>query len=154
MDRFIEKFKKGTQYVKVVSAVTENEMTRLNVVSDGYVKYRCAKFIPASGAATRMFKDLYQYLDDQMETDFIVAFFDNLEQFAFYNDLKGFIESGEINKESIEGRIDIIRIILTDELKYGSLPKALIKTHSYRDCTTTPIDEHIYEGEHYLQGIL
>ncbi|SHJ79323.1 protein of unknown function, partial [Dethiosulfatibacter aminovorans DSM 17477] len=150
MERFIDKFKRGTQYVDIVSSVTVNELTSVDRVADDYCSKDCIKFIPASGAATRMFKDLYSYLDDGVETEFVDRFFGELEDFAFYEDIKDSIESKKLNKETTDGRVGIIDSVLNSELNYGDLPKALIKIHSYGDCSTTPIDEHIYEGEHYL----
>ncbi|QRN85479.1 DUF4301 family protein [Clostridia bacterium] len=152
MDKYIEKFKRGTQYVNIVSAVTEKEITKVSTSSDDYLKYSCLKFIPASGAATRMFKDLYQYLDDEVETDFTARFFNDLEEFPFYRDIQKLIQDGKISKETVEGRTTIIRNILADGLNYGNLPKALIKIHSYDEGDVTPIDEHIYEAEEYLKG--
>lgn len=150
MDKFIDRFKQGTQYVNVVSAACVNELTKVNEVSDDYLNKKCVKFIPASGAATRMFKDLYSYLDDKKETDFVNKFFDNLEHFAFYNDIEEIIESKKLDKDKIDDRAKIIDIILKDKLNYGNLPKALIKMHSYDNYLAMPIDEHIYEGERYL----
>ena len=150
MDNDIKKFKKGTQYVNIVKAVTLDELTTLNEISDDYLNKKCVKFIPASGAATRMFKDIYRYLDDKKDTEFINRFFDNLENFSFYEDINGYIEFNNIDKNTVEGRTKIIDYILHDGLDYGNLPKALIKMHSYDNFTTTPIEEHIYEGEKYL----
>lgn len=150
MERFIEKFKTGTKHVNIVSAVTAKELTIIDRVSDDYLNKKCIKFIPASGAATRMFKDLYEYLDNKVETDFICGFFDDLEKYAFYDDVKGFIDSEKLDRETTEGRTEIINFVLNKGLNYGNLPKALIKMHSYEDGSTTPIDEHIYEGEQYL----
>jgi hypothetical protein len=150
MDKIIDKFKKGTQYVNIVSPVTANELTKVDLVTDDYINKKCIKFIPASGAATRMFKDLYKYLGDKVDTDFVGRFFGDLEQFAFYDGIEELIDSKKLDKETIDGRIEIISIILSNGLNYGNLPKALIKMHSYEGCSATPIDEHIYEGEQYL----
>ncbi len=146
MEKFISKFKKGTQFVNIVSAVTSDELTASDSVSMDYTNKKCIKFIPASGAATRMFKNLYAFLDDKVETDFINTFFNNLEAFAFYKLLE--IEGLEKNK--LEDRVTIVDMVLSSKLNYGQLPKALIKMHAYDEHTTTPIDEHIYEGESYL----
>ena len=151
MERFIEKFKKGTKYVNIVSAVTAKELTSIDRVSDDYLNKKCIKFIPASGAATRMFKDLYEYFDNKVETDFVYRFFGDLEKYAFYDDIKGFIDSENLDRETTEGRTEIINFVLNKGLDYGNLPKALIKMHLYEEGSTTPIDEHIYEGEHYLE---
>lgn len=145
MNIFIEKFKKGTQYVDIKASVGRNELSKCEKYSDAYLEKKCIKFIPASGAATRMFKDLYEFLDNKIETDFTNEFFNNLENFAFYNLLK--IE--EMDKSKLEDKVTIVEKLLNTELKYGSLPKALIKMHTYENTTTSPIDEHIYEGQSY-----
>lgn len=146
MDKFISKFKKGTQYVNIVSAVTVEELTASEHISEAYTDKKCIKFIPASGAATRMFKNLYEFLDNKVETDFISTFFENLEQFAFYS----LLEVDGLDKNNLEDRIAIVDKLLSTKLNYGQLPKALIKMHTYDNEITTPIDEHIYEGESYL----
>lgn len=146
----IEKFKNGTQYVNIVASVTDNELSKVNSINDEYIEKKCIKFIPASGAATRMFKDLYTFIDVNEETEFIKQFFSDLEKFAFYEEIKEFIEAKNLDMNSIEGQIGIIESILKTELAYGHMPKALIKMHTYDDGAATPIDEHIYEGEHYL----
>ncbi len=115
MEKFIGKFERGTQYVNIISAVTANELTAVDKVSDDYMDLECVKFVPASGAATRMFKDLYQYLEDRTETDSVVDFFENLEQFPFYRDMETHLDSGDIDKESEEGRIELIEMILRNK---------------------------------------
>ncbi|SFH88650.1 DUF4301 family protein [Pisciglobus halotolerans] len=150
MEEFIEKFRNGTHYMEIVSAVTEKELTTSNDITEEYVEQKCVKFIPASGAATRMFKDLYTFLDDEKETAFIDQFFDQLEHFAFYEDIKEFVETNKLDKYTTEGRLKIADCVVKSKLAYGHLPKALIKMHTYNDGATTPIDEHIFEGEQYL----
>ncbi|QWB99412.1 DUF4301 family protein [Mycoplasmatota bacterium] len=146
MNEYIRKFKQGTQFVNIVSPVTQNELTDSLELSDEYLKKDTLKFVPASGAATRMFKDLYVYLNEQKETDFIKKFFDELEKFPFYHEIK----KADFDRNRLGDRIEIINCILKDKLNYGQLPKALIKMHSYDDFYANPIDEHIYEGEQYL----
>jgi len=148
----MERFKKGVQYVNVASAVTKNELTSVSEVNDDYLNQTNVKFIPASGAATRMFKHLYTYLDAQVNTDFVDYFFDHLEEFAFYEELKKHIDMNQLDKNKKEDRAYIIKNLLNNEMNYGSLPKALIKFHRYENKITTPIDEHIYEGESYLDS--
>jgi len=148
----MERFKKGVQYVDIASAVTKNELTQVDDVSDEYLTYDNLKFIPASGAATRMFRNLYAYLDDQVNTDFINHFFDNLEVFAFYEELAERVGMENLDKNKDEDRLYIIKNLLNNQMNYGSLPKALIKFHRYEEGVTTPIDEHIFEGENYLDS--
>lgn len=97
-----------------------------------------------------MFKDLYAFLKDEKETGFIEQFFAHLEEFAFYEDIKEYVEKNQLDKTTTEGRLRIADSVVKSGLSYGNLPKALLKMHTYDDKTTTPIDEHILEGEHYL----
>lgn len=153
MKKFIDRFKKGTQYVNVLAAVTSNELTDIDasIDMDAYKNKKCVKFIPASGAATRMFKDLYAYKDDGTKSDSVDYFFDNLKKFAFYDEITEDIDNLQISDfDRYEDRVKIIDLILDKKLNYGNLPKSLIKMHVYDDLLATPIDEHIYEGEHYL----
>lgn len=77
MDQNIERFKKGAKYVNIASAVTRDHLTSCEQhISDDYSNLKCVKLIPASGAATRMFEDLYKYVEDKIDTEFINTFFD------------------------------------------------------------------------------
>lgn len=115
-------------------------------ITDKYLEKDLVKFIPASGAATRMFEHLYKYIETEEETELVKEFFANIEKFAFYEEIKDSVK----DKNNLENRKEIINLILKDKLNYGFLPKALIKMHQYGDVSATPIDEHIYEGLHYL----
>lgn len=150
MEEFIEKFRQGTHYMNVVSAVTEKELTVANDINEDYLGQKCVKFIPASGAATRMFKDLYAFLEDKEDTEFIDQFFAQLENFAFYKDIKEYVEINKLDKNTTEDRLRIADNVVKSGLAYGKFPKALIKMHTYEESTATPIDEHIFEGEQYL----
>lgn len=98
--------------------------------------HNVVKFVPASGAATRMFKDLYEYLNTNVETESIKELFGGLNKLAFTDLLYG--KTGH----------DAIDCII-NELHYGDLPKALIPFHSYKDGARTPILEHLAEGVAY-----
>ena len=113
------------------------------------------KFTPASGAATRMFKGLFEYLSarNQFEgkenempppTDQVVHFLNHLSQFPFYETLKaGLFEKGIFEEEPVE----VIKELLQEQgLNYGQLPKGLIKFHAYPEGVRTPIEEHLVEG--------
>lgn len=146
----MERFKKGVQYVDVVAAVTKNELTAVSELNNEVLNQTMVKFVPASGAATRMFKDLYAYVETQETTEFIETFFAHLEDFAFYEELNSRVNVDKLDRNKTEDRVKIIQTLLNGEMNYGSLPKALIKFHRYEDWVATPIDEHIYEGEQYL----
>src|SRR5699024_4425440 len=89
---------------------------------------------------------------EQEESDFVEHFFDHLEAFAFYEDLNECVDLSRLDKDSPEDRKRIIKALLNNEMNYGSLPKALIKFHAYEESCLTPIDEHILEGENYLEA--
>lgn len=76
------------------------------------------KFIPASGAATRMFKDLYAYMDSQVETDFVDNFFASLEDFAFYGKLRQYIDVDSLNKDIVKDRLLLGYVLLCYNLLY------------------------------------
>ena len=98
--------------------------------------HKILKFVPASGAASRMFKNLFQYLEDGIETPFIQDFLAHKDQFAFGPQLAG--------KEGQEA----VRYLLQD-MHYGDLPKGLLLFHKYRDGARTPALEHLVEGALY-----
>jgi len=113
---------------------------------------RVGKFVPASGAASRMFRDWFEFLEtgsigsDEREQ----VFADNLRQYAFFDDLHRMIEKHGESLETLmdEGKYgDIIACILsTKGLNYGSLPKALLKFHAYPHETRTALEEHLVEA--------
>lgn len=148
----LEKINKGIKYANITSAVTKNELTIVDKVNTEVLNQSVSKFIPASGAATRMFKDLYAYVENQIDTDFVDYFFEQLENFAFYKELNTHIDIKSLDLNNVEDRVSIIETLLNNEMKYGNLPKALIKFHQYEVENLTPIDEHIYEGEKYLNA--
>lgn len=151
MNEILEKYGTGTQYVDIASAVTENELTSLKGENTSDDQFTKVKFIPASGAATRMFRDLYAYLENQQETPYIQQFFKHLEEFAFYEKANELIAIEKLDKELKENRLHIVQAILDTEMKYGDYPKALIAFHKYDAYIVNPIDEHIYEMEQYLE---
>ncbi len=102
------------------------------------------KFVPASGAASRMFKDLFEYMDGGEETAFIQQFLSHLQDFAFYNEL------AERAKDTQDGR-EIVRILLED-MSYGKLPKGLLLFHKYPEGPRTPALEHLVEGALYANS--
>jgi len=116
------------------------------------------KFQPASGAATRMFKNLFAMLNDAEkttpETDFEKSFFEGIKRFAFYGILNR--KCVELYKSSVselmeQGRYrDVLTALLLPEgLNYGSLPKALLLFHNAATGAHTPLEEHLEEGAQY-----
>lgn len=94
------------------------------------------KFVPASGAASRMFKNLFEYLENGVLTPFIEQFLQGIPDFAFGASL-----AGKHDQEAV-------RFLLQD-MAYGQLPKGLLLFHKYRDGARTPALEHLVEGALY-----
>ncbi|MDR2361574.1 MAG: DUF4301 family protein [Prevotellaceae bacterium] len=111
------------------------------------------KFVPASGAATRMCKALFEAKtqwkrsphDDALSPE-CEMFFASLHKFAFYDRLKtlpGVLESD---------RLSVVRALLDEEgLNYCNLPKGLLLFHRYRDGVRTPFEEHLVEAALYAR---
>ncbi|HBX50193.1 MAG TPA: DUF4301 domain-containing protein [Bacteroidales bacterium] len=169
----IEKFKKGFPFLNIVKPASagdgilklnENTLKEfINVYENALPENKIIKFVPASGAATRMFKALFNFLEIYHGTgteyaDFITDrsffsmfnFFENISTFAFYNDLKAlFLEKGEDIEKILERQEyqKIIEFLLFPEgLNYANLPKGLIKFHKYDGFSRRPIGEHMVEG--------
>lgn len=104
---------------------------------------KVVKFVPASGAATRMFRDLFEFLNAGTINDTTRRVLDKLDKFAFWNDLKPFLPDNASDH-------DKIACILTNAgLGYGNLPKGLIAFHKYDNYSRTAVEEHLVEGAQY-----
>lgn len=142
--------------VRELAAFYEKKLPELKVV----------KFVPASGAATRMFKDLYAFFDAAVsgqnsgssllqrdEHLSVKEFFERLFEFAFYNDLKEVFSSKGSSIEQHLAKGDHGRVLeaLLDDigLAYGKLPKGLLKFHRYEEGSRTALEEHLAEAALY-----
>jgi hypothetical protein len=118
---------------------------------------RLMKFVPASGAASRMFREWYRHLDmgGFANEETRVAFAGDLKRYAFFPDLRAIIDAkGRDIDILLENREEeaILRFILTKEgMDYGSLPKALLKFHSCPEGNRTALEEHLVEAAHYAR---
>ncbi len=125
------------------------------------------KFVPASGAASRMFKKLeiadkeklsYEELHskkNEAEYKAALEFVDNINKFAFFEDLKNEMEkSGKDSEEIIKQKKadEIIHFTINpDGLNYSSLPKGSIKFHKYEDHSRTAFEEQLVEAVNYAK---
>ena len=118
------------------------------------------KFVPASGAASRMFKDLFAFLSADYPfptTDFEKLFFDQIAHFAFFEALNTQClknEGKDIVSLMAEGKYKIIveNLLENKGLGYGSLPKGLLAFHRYPDAPRTALEEHLVEGALYAKN--
>ncbi len=170
----IEQIKKGIIPQELIRpAVIENgiivttEKTRnyyINVFDDYSRDRHIVKFVPASGAASRMFKDLYACIDEMKQSEDsseeipskylrIRQMIEKLSEMAFYPALKEYFKQKDISLSELlksKKHKTIIEAILSSEgLNYGNLPKALLHFHNYNTYQRKAIDEHLVEGALY-----
>ena len=118
---------------------------------------KVVKFVPASGAASRMFKDMFAFVDadyDKPTTDFEKKFFDNIQNFAFYDELDAACQKNEgkgIKALIAEGNFKAVaaNMLQAEGLNYGQLPKGLLLFHNYPEGPRTPMEEQLVEGALY-----
>ncbi|MFC2480771.1 MAG: DUF4301 family protein [Bacteroides sp.] len=137
-----------------IRQVADEEMERYIAHYDGFTG-TSVKFVPASGAATRMFKPLYDYLRNP-EPD-VNPFEESLKFYPFGQALgMSFLRQGVV-LSTLEARNDystiIHRLLDPGELGYGKLPKLLIPFHRTVDGgVRTALEEHLVEGAQYARG--
>lgn len=119
------------------------------------------KFVPASGAASRMFKNMFAFTTSGRtapETDFEKQYFDNINHFAFYPTLNKACDKlykAPIPQLIQDGKyVEIVKAMLEKEgLNYGFLPKALLQFHKAPGgAIHTSLEEHLEEGAQYAVG--
>ena len=118
---------------------------------------KIVKFVPASGAASRMFKDMFAFLSadyDVPTTDFEKKYFDHIRDFAFYDALNETClknEGKNIDTLISEGsyKAVVANMLEGKGMNYGQLPKGMLLFHRYDDGARTPMEEHLVEGALY-----
>ena len=152
--RQLEDFKKGFPFMRIERAAKiDDGIIRLSEEQiNDYISnfslnregYQMVKMVPASGAATRMFKALYEYLADGKSNKEVENFLAKKQNFAFYQELKSRVSQGN-------DREWVAKLLNEDGLGYGSLPKGLLAFHSYGEESRTPLEEHLFEAAQYAQ---
>lgn len=164
----LNSFKTGFPFLKIEAAasiakgilpITSEDIKYYSAVWAYYLKGNCeiTKFVPASGAASRMFKDLFEFTEATYSVptnDFEKKFFAHIEKFAFYADLNSACASlyqKEIPQLIANGQYkEVVTALLSaDGLNYGNLPKGLLKFHFSAQSPRTPMEEHLVEGALY-----
>lgn len=172
----IETFVTGIPYANVVTAasigngilqLSQPEQDELIALYDaGRDELDLVKFVPASGAATRMFKFLHQFLDlyDPEKEKLLTyirkgnhsqleVFFNSLSDFAFVNMVRKKIRKQYPNyKQSKKGEraVMFVNMLLNKNgLNFSSYPKGLIPFHKYTKYYTTAFEEQLFETAFY-----
>mgnify|MGYP000240717468 FL=1 len=103
---------------------------------------RVVKFVPASGAATRMFKDLFEFVREGRRTAVVGELLANCRRFAFWPELRTIIGDDADELRTVEN-------IVAEGLRYGETPKGLVSFHRYGDEVRKAVEEHLVEGAQY-----
>ena len=147
-DSQIERFKKGFPWLDIVAPAVpgkgievldkEGIESARNYYRNADIKGKC-KFVPASGAASRMFKDIFAGLETP--NDQVKKLSSEIKSFAFYD------------PAVFDGK-NVAEMLLTESgLGYGAKPKGVLKFHRYPDgeCRTA-FAEHLVEGQEYMKN--
>ena len=167
----INLFKKGLPFSNLLKAAIVDDGI-LKLTEDENVEFvnlfdleknvlSILKFVPASGAASRMFKFLFQFLEDfKPEKDNINSvlkdknlqvFFNSLEKFPFYHIINAKVKEVYPNYDELNSSLKYYFFVKTmldeNSLGYGSSPKGLLPFHQYENqVVSSPFEEHLYEG--------
>ena len=163
----INRFKTGFPFLKIAnSAQIGNGIIKLTPEEEAKAIARwkqyladggeVCKFVPASGAASRMFKALFSFVEGDKDVPAegsdvanLIAEIHNLAFFGELNEIIKKIYSKDVDTLLAEGEYKkvIAAIILPEGLNYGNLPKGLLTFHAYTDGSTrTPVEEQLVEG--------
>ena len=164
----LDDFKKGFPFLRLeapaglgagVIAFDEKQREEYIDLWKGYKAegHQIVKFVPASGAASRMFKNMFAFLAAEYttpQTDFEKTYFDNIKKFAFYEALNEMCKKNEgkdIDELIAAGEYKLIVANMLEEkgLNYGQLPKGLLLFHKYADGARKPMEEHLVEAALY-----
>ena len=164
----LNEFKTGFPFLKLEAAaavgngiIAPSEAERKQYV-EAWLQYKAegkkvVKFVPASGAASRMFKNMFAFVDadyDVPTTDFEKKYFADIEKFAFYDALDAVCRKNEgkgIKELIAAGQYKAVaaNMLKKEGLNYGQLPKGMLLFHKYEEGPRTPMEEHLVEGALY-----
>ena len=172
----INNFKRGFPYIVLSAPATPNNglnsynhaeaITLAKYFDDNYKDYEILKFVPASGAASRMFKHLFEFKQTYKRTpediekyksdqgfNSVYNFFKNIDKFAFYYQLKKLMSYDGLDLIELINDYNFIPILdylITDQgMNYAFLPKGLLLFHNYSDEPRLSVEEHLVESAHY-----
>lgn len=178
IDNQIKNFIRGFPYVSLVKACTPQSGLKVfdKTYAKNFAEYysknllfnSVIKFVPASGAASRMFSHLFSWCEENRNSevqqitsdnyDFNSAeyFLKNIRKFAFFDNLKLKLHDAGYDIEELLNKHNyalIIEFLLNERgLNYAKLPKALIKFHKYAGLSRTALDEHLAETAQYCKN--
>ncbi|TNF49199.1 MAG: DUF4301 family protein, partial [Bacteroidetes bacterium] len=157
------------QRKKVFGEPNYMELNRPCTISDGIVKLSADEiaeyakifdqyngtfsfFIPASGAGSRMFQFMFEFLSDNKHENEIDAFIDQLNKYSFYDALSEIIKT-EINSQKRDNKKIIEYLLFDNGLGLSKLPKGLVPFHRFNNLTITAFQEHLLQGNDLKSSI-
>src|SRR5690625_2200187 len=176
IEKQLEIFRKGIPFVRIVEPAsvekgihtfTEDEQNQYVRQYEAVVEDKdVVKFVPASGAATRMFKFLHEFLEtynpEQMNIDAFLSnpenkelklFFESREQFPFHKLITNRLSQKDKNYSTAtrgSQYYEYVREMLDEAgLNFSNTPKGLIPFHKENDGYLTAFDEQLYESLNY-----
>ena len=148
----LENFRRGFPFLNVVRAASPGDgvlvvgAAEADAAVERYEKESAGlgvvKFVPASGAATRMFKELFEFVNDGKRGKGIDTLLENIGKFAFWPELRAVLPAGADDRA-------IVNAIVGDGLNYGRKPKGLVTFHAYPEGARKAVEEHLVEGAAY-----
>jgi hypothetical protein len=174
----VNRIKNGMSYSDLVSAATIgkgiasfNDKQTQDYITLYEAKQNAiniVKFVPASGAASRMFKFLFQFLNNYNPNETIVAyaertgnsliniFVSGLKDFPFYEQVVKKAKELNPNFDNLnkdEAVLKFVKAMLNeDALNYSFFPKGLLPFHKYEDGAVTAFQEHLLESTLYASS--
>jgi len=169
----IQTFKEGIPFVQLSQAAVvgngilrfseKEQLDLLQYFEDHRGRLDLLKFVPASGAASRMFKAMFNFLDSyhpskEKLSEYIERtgdkdakkFTENLSDFPFYDLIMSRIEGKASNKDE-EAYLFVKEMLTESGFNYGFYPKGLLPFHNYETGTATPFEEHLKEAALYAK---
>ena len=139
---------------KEIKQFNESERRELRDIYKDASDIKVLKFVPASGAASRMFKDLFSALESGEYGKKVNEFFNTLSDYAFAEELLKTSSISDKPNYSLDEKKRLLEgLLLPKGMNYGDLPKGLIKFHKYSDGhIRTAFEEHFHEGAMYAKS--
>ena len=143
----------GNGILKIADADRDDLVARYDQLTAGK---SLLKFVPASGAASRMFKEAYSFLDGgDSVREAAIGMLHTLPHLALYDDLRAAMAHDGLSLDEAIAHDDfkiVFEYLLTEKgLNYGNKPKGVLKFHRYADGCRTPFEEHLVEAALYAR---
>ncbi len=169
----IETFKAGIPFVQLVKAAvvtdgilrfsSKEEMELVRYFEEERGNLELLKFVPASGAASRMFKAMFNFIDSfdpnkESLSDYIARtgdkdvakFTDNMSKLPFYDLILSRIKDKASTDDEL-AYLFVKDMLVEEGLNYGFYPKGLLPFHQYENGSATPFEEHLKEAALYAK---